>query len=117
LNDLRDIKLISHKVFEKGGRQCNPFDFFTVQFRTYIREGTKLRKIMDSRVSNEGKPTSFQQGQYHVFKCWDLTLAYLRAGEKVRIYCPSYLANGGAQAVSQLGRTIVYPNTPLIFNI
>ena len=42
---------------------------------------------------------------------------YLHSQETVRIYCPAYLASGGARAYSQLGNTVIPEGTPLIFDI
>jgi hypothetical protein len=42
---------------------------------------------------------------------------YLHSQESVRIYCPAYLANGGAIAYSQIGNSIIPQDTPLIFDI
>ena len=60
--DLEAIKLISDSKM-KGGkavRQCKPFDFFTLSFNGYIQDGDKLRQVLDSKVTNNGKPTTFQ---------------------------------------------------------
>jgi hypothetical protein len=73
--------------------------------------------VLDSKVANGGKPLTFQQGQYNIFKCWDLSVMFLQATERISMYCPSYLANGGATTYSQLGSTPIPANTPMYFDI
>lgn len=42
---------------------------------------------------------------------------FMNAEDTVKIYCPAYLANGGAMAYSQLGTSRIEPNTPMIFEL
>jgi len=118
--DLENIKVISSKPGKKDGRQCQPFDYYSINYRGYIQDessSVKLRQVLDSMVTQKGKPFNFRQGHYNVFKCWDQAVWYLRQGETVRIYCPAYLANGGSRAFSHLGLSVIQPNTPVYFDI
>jgi len=38
-------------------------------------------KVLDSRKINNGRPITFQQGNFHVVKCWDLAAILLHAKE------------------------------------
>jgi FKBP-type peptidyl-prolyl cis-trans isomerase len=50
-------------------------------------------------------------------KCWDLAVILLHAGEQIKISCPAYLANGGAEMYSQIDSKKIPPNTPLTYNL
>jgi len=117
--DLSNVKVIGMSTFKRGGRQCNPRDFFTIQYKGFIEDNarSRMKKVMDSRLVGSGKPVTFSQGTYQVFKCWDLSLIYLREGTKTTIHCPAYLSNGGAMGYSQLGYSKIYPNTPITFEL
>ena len=94
-----------------------PFDFFTIQYKGFMEDGSKMMKVLDSRKVNDGKPITFQQGNFHVVKCWDISVILLHAGEKLKISCPAYLANGGSEEYSHIGSKKIPANTPLTYEI
>lgn len=110
------VKVLANKP-HKAGRRCQPFDFFTVQYKAFMEEGNKMMKVLDSKKANEGKPVTFQQGQYNVVKCWDLAAPLLNQGEKISISCPAYLSNGGREEYSHMGSKKIPSNTPLTYEL
>jgi FKBP-type peptidyl-prolyl cis-trans isomerase len=114
---MSEVKVMSNSFKSKGGRHCMPFDFFTIQYKGFMQEGNNMMKVLDSRKVNDGKPITFQQGNFHVVKCWDLSVILLHAGERIKIACPAYLANGGAEMYSHIGSKKIPANTPLTYEI
>lgn len=114
---MMDVKVISSSRFNKKGRHCLPFDFFTIQYKGFMKEGGDMMKVLDSRKMNNGRPITFQQGNFHVVKCWDLTGILLHAGEKIRISCPAYLSNGGAESYSHVGSKKIPAYTPMTYDL
>lgn len=112
-----DVKLVSSRFVTKGGRHCLPGDFLTIHYKGFMKEGSKMMKVLDSRKVNGGKPMTFQQGSFHVVKCWELAVVALHAGEQARVACPAYLSNGGAEAYSHMGSKKIPSNTPLTYDI
>jgi len=41
------------------GRHCLPFDFFTIQYKGYMQDGSNMVQVLDSRKINKGKPITF----------------------------------------------------------
>jgi len=74
-------------------------------------------KVFDSKKINAGKPVTFQQGQYHVVKCWDLSVFLMNVGEKMTLSCPAYLSNGGSEIFSHMGSKKVPANSPIVYEI
>jgi len=50
-----------------------------------------------------GYNKTFTLGQSEVFKCWELALPQINAGDKVTITCPSEFVYGGANVVAPIG--------------
>jgi hypothetical protein len=58
--EMNEIMVLGHKVNRENGRQCNPFEMFTVQYKGWIKDGKKgMKKILDSSKLNDGKPITF----------------------------------------------------------
>jgi FKBP-type peptidyl-prolyl cis-trans isomerase len=114
---MSEIKVLGSSRANKTGRHCLPFDFFTIQYEGYMQEGSNMMKVLDSKKGNDGKAITFQQGHFHVVKCWDLAVILLHAGEKIRISCPAYLSNGGAEAYSQMDSKKIPSDTPLTYEL
>lgn len=74
-------------------------------------------KVLDSRKINQGKPITFQQGNFQVVKCWDLSTILLHSNEKIRISCPAYLSNGGAEQYSHFSSQKIPADTPLTYDL
>jgi hypothetical protein len=88
-----------------------------VQYKAWIKEGHRMKKILDSRKMSDGKPISFQQGHYNLAKCWDLALPQLRAGEQIKLHCPSYYAQNGEGMHSQFSSQHISQDTPIDYEI
>ena len=114
---MTEVKVLGNSYNKKGGRHCMPFDFFTIQYKGFMEDGSKMMKVLDSRKVNDEKPITFQQGNFHVVKCWDISVILLHAGEKLKISCPAYLANGGSEEYSHIGSKKIPANTPLTYEI
>ena len=82
-----------------------------------MKDGNNMLQVLNSRKINNGKPVTFQQGNFHVVKCWDLAVILLQSGENIRISCPAYLANGGAESYSHFGSQKIPANTPITYDL
>ena len=82
-------------------------DTVHVHYTGTLKDGTKFDSSID-----RGQPLSFTLGVGQVIKCWDMVVARLSLGEKVKVVCPSELAYGSRGA----GR-IIKPNTDLVFEM
>ena len=74
--------------------------------------GTLLNgKKFDSSF-DRNKPFEFKLGLGHVIRCWDIVVARLSLGEKIKVVCPYRLAYG------QRGiGTLIPPKSDLIFEM
>ena len=54
-------------------------------------------------------------GHYQVVKCWDMAAANMHAGEKIKMFCPSQLANGGAEVYGHFDSFRIPANTDLTY--
>jgi hypothetical protein len=88
-----------------------------VQYKAWVKEGRKMKKVLDSSKMGDGKPISFQQGHYNLAKCWDLALPQLRAGEQVKLHCPAYYAQNGEGMHSQFSSQHISQDTPIDYEI
>ena len=68
-------------------------------------------RVFDSSVQRN-KPFQFKLGIGQVIKCWDLTVASMSKGQKVKVLCPSAIAYGSRGAGG-----LIPPNTDLNFEI
>lgn len=82
-----------------------------------MQEGSNMVQVLDSRKINNGQPITFQQGNFHVVKCWELSVILLHSNEKIKVSCPAYLSNGGAVQYSHFGSQKIPANTPLIYEL
>ena len=57
--EMTEVAVLGHKVVKEGGRQCGPFELFTVQYKAWIKEGRSMKKVLDSSKMADGKPISF----------------------------------------------------------
>lgn len=71
--------------------------------------------VQDSR--HVGRPVIFQMGQFEVAKCWDLALANMHAGEKLKLFCPAVYANGGAETYGDFDSFRIPENTDLTYDL
>jgi len=68
-------------------------------------------KVFDSSRTR-GQPFTFRLGAGEVIKCWDMVVAKMSLGERLKVVCPSNLAYGTRGA----GRDIP-PNANIAFDI
>lgn len=45
------VKVIANKE-NKAGRNCQPFDFYTVAYKAFMQEGSHMMKVLDSKKAN-----------------------------------------------------------------
>ena len=75
-------------------------------------EGTLLNgKKFDSSYDRK-RPLQFTLGVGQVIKCWDMSVARLSLGEKIKVICPYDLAYGERGAGS-----VIPPKSDLIFEM
>jgi len=75
------------------------------------------RVITDSRAEPSGLPKTFNVGNAEVFKCWDLAIQSLRAGDKVTLTCPANLAYGTAYTIPPIGGEPVPKGSDMYFDL
>jgi len=56
---MTDIKVLKNGSIKKAGRHCLPFDFYTVHYKGFMKEGNDMVQVLDSRKVNNGKPITF----------------------------------------------------------
>lgn len=110
---MKDVKLRGVQDFKKGGRDCQPLDYFAVHYKAWM--GKKL--VQDSHRQYHGKPHTFQQGHYTVVQCWDFSVFLLKAGQQIKMDCPAYEANGGAEVYGDFDSFRIPKNTPLTYEL
>ena len=114
---MREIEVKEHSIITPGGRQCEPFDLYSVHYKGWIADGLHDKLVYDSRQVGQGLPKRFQQGHYEVSKCWDLSVHLMHAGEQMKIFCPSYFVNGGAKQYAHFESFQIPPETPVTFSL
>lgn len=78
-----------------------------VHYTGWLLDGTKFDSSVD-----RGKPFEFILGRGNVIKGWDLAVAQMRPGSKVKVILPSQLAYGERGAPPKIP-----PYAPLVFEI
>jgi FKBP-type peptidyl-prolyl cis-trans isomerase len=79
----------------------------SVHYTGSFKDGNKFDSSVD-----RGTQFNFKLGAGQVIKCWDLVVASMSKGEKVKVKCPSKLAYGERGA----GR-VIPPDTDIYFEI
>jgi len=69
--------------------------------------------VQDSKKA--GGPIVFQIGHYQVVKCWDMAAVNMHAGEKIKMFCPSHWANGGAEVYGSFNSFRIPADTDLTY--
>ncbi len=82
-----------------------------VHYTGWLLENGTLGRKFDSSV-DRGEPFEFILGVGYVIKGWDLTVAKMKKGEKVRATIPSHLGYGARGAGA-----VIPPNATLVFDI
>ena len=70
--------------------------------------------VQDSKKA--GGPIVFRIGHYQVVKCWDMAAVNMHAGEKIKMFCPSKYANGGAEVYGHFDSFRIPANTDLTYD-
>ena len=95
------IKEGDGKTFPKKG------DHVFVHYTGTLLDGKKFDSSVD-----RGEPFEFDLGVGQVIQCWDMSVARLSVGEKIKVICPYSLAYGERGA----GR-VIPPKSDLIFEM
>ena len=103
----------------KKGRKCQPQDWATVHYKTITGDyGRPVNHVLeDSRKFKKGQPAVFQIGMYKSLKCWEIAASYMKAGQMLKLECPSYLAYGGNAKYGHFGHDLIPANSDLIFEL
>ena len=95
------IKEGDGKNFPKKG------DRVSVHYSGTLLDGKKFDSSYDRKI-----PLVFSLGVGHVIKCWDICVARLSVGEKIKVICPYDLAYGERGAGG-----VIPPKADLIFEM
>ena len=95
------IKEGDGKTFPKKG------DIVFVHYTGTLLDGTKFDSSLD-----RNSPFRFTLGVGQVIKCWDMSVARLSLGEKIKVICPYNLAYGERGAGG-----VIPPKADLIFEM
>ena len=95
------IKEGDGKTFPKKG------DNVFVHYTGTLLDGKKFDSSLD-----RNSPFRFTLGVGQVIKCWDMSVARLSLGEKIKVICPYNLAYGERGAPA-----IIPPKTDLVFEM
>ncbi len=78
-----------------------------VHYSGFLTDGTPFDSSVD-----RGEPFAFVLGAGQVIQGWDITLARMKIGERLKVTIPSDLAYGAAGYPG-----VIPPNAPLVFDI
>ena len=95
------IKEGDGKTFPKKG------DKVSVHYTGTLLDGTKFDSSVD-----RNSPFQFRVGVGQVIKCWDMSVARLSLGEKIKVICPYNLAYGERGAGG-----VIPPKADLVFEM
>ena len=95
------IKEGDGKTFPKKG------DHAFVHYTGTLLNGKKFDSSVD-----RGEPFEFDLGVGQVIKCWDMSVARLSLGEKIKVVCPYKLAYGERGAGG-----VIPPKSDLVFEM
>lgn len=112
--DMDRIKVMGQKSIRKNGRKCQPLDWVTLHWKTYVDTGHKLE---DSREFKTKQPAVFEIGMYQVPKCWDIVTSYMHAGQQLKVSCPSTLAYGGTPKYGHFDLDLIPADMPVVFEL
>ena len=54
---------------------------------------------------------------YQVPKCWDIVAAMMHAGQQMKVFCPGYLAYGGAARYGHYDLDVIPADMPVVFEL
>ena len=100
---------VLYRVLEEGHgtKKPTPRSIVYVHYTGTLLDGKKFDSSVD-----RGEPFEFDLGVGQVIQCWDMSVARLSVGEKIKVICPYSLAYGERGA----GR-VIPPKSDLIFEM
>ena len=104
---MASAQLTIEKLATGNGSTPNSGDVVTVHYTGTFTDGAKF----DSSVDRD-EPFSFTLGAGEVIAGWDVGVAQMRVGDKVRLTIPPELAYGTAGYPGA-----IHPNATLIFEV
>ena len=111
----QDMALIGIDILQHGsGDKCSTGNWATVHWSGSLKDG---RVITDSRSEPGALPKTFNVGSSDVYKCWDLAIPQLHAGDKAHVSCPAKLVYGTSLEIAPLGDDAVPKNSDVDFEI
>ena len=113
--DINRIKVLEVKDKRKKGRKCQPLDWVAAHYKTWDTDTN--HKLEDSRKFKRKQPAVFQIGTYGSLKCWEITTAYMHAGQVLKVKCPAYLAYGGTAKYGHFGLDVIPKDSDLVFEL
>lgn len=100
------------------GRNCMHDDMISMHYKGWMKDGIDGEKLVFDTRATSGKPTIFNNGQHIAPKCWEIASLFMHNNDRMQIWCPSYLANGGNQVYSTVDEHFLIPeDTPLRFEL
>ena len=100
-----DLKI--EKLTEGTGQAVKSGDTVAVHYTGWLTDGRKFDSSVDRR-----QPFVFTVGRGQVIKGWDLGVATMKVGDKVRLTLPPELGYGARGAAN-----VIPPNATLIFEV
>jgi len=112
--ELSQIGIDIHSSKNDKSPTCSAGNWATVHWVGRLMDG---RVVTDSKAELGGLPKTFNVGNAEVFKCWDLALQSLHAGDKVTLTCPSQLAYGTAYTWPPVGGEPIPAGSDMYFDL
>lgn len=98
--ELAKIGIDITKTKNDKSSACSAGNWAKVHWVGRLKDG---RVVTDSKAELGGLPKTFNVGSAEVFKCWDLAIQSLHAGDSVTLSCPANLAYGQAYTWAPVG--------------
>jgi FKBP-type peptidyl-prolyl cis-trans isomerase FkpA len=100
-------KLQIEKLVEGTGTPAQPGNAVSVHYTGWLTDGTKFDSSHDA-----GEPFVFVLGEGGVIEGWDVGVATMRVGDKVKLTIPPEMGYGAAGADG-----VIPPSATLIFEV
>ena len=111
-----DIDTIAIDILKRGHqskKKCESGQLATFSWTGELEDG---RVVTDS-VQEFGKDVTLTLGTDNTYKCLELALQQLHAGDQARVTCPSHLVFGNNVEISPLNGELIPKNSKVSFEV